>query len=354
MQYLIPAIISASGLIANAAPVAKGHDGIQPMTPPATYVGGKLVVQWNPDVSGEWKDMDISLVSKDKKEVKKLASGIDGTSRNNNTYISDVPSGVHSGEHYVQFSHGKDKKLSQEFEIEAKGAHAASHSKRSQATNASESRELYQKSVKAHQLSAAAKQTGAANKQKSDSKSQHSGIASQSADKQKQQSAIKSQKSDIASQSSAANKQKAGAKSQQSDTASQSAAFGKHKAQVKSQHGDKQKQQSAIKSQKSDIASQSSAANKQKAGIKSQHGDIASQSADKQKQKSAIKSQSSAAASQTGNKRSDGAAARVAEAAGGSAYGSSSATDSPSSSGLSLIHISEPRDAHETRMPSSA
>ena len=56
MQYLIPAIISASGLIANAAPVAKGHDGIQPMTPPATYVGGKLVVQWNPDVSGEWKD----------------------------------------------------------------------------------------------------------------------------------------------------------------------------------------------------------------------------------------------------------------------------------------------------------
>ncbi|WFD31686.1 hypothetical protein MSPP1_002725 [Malassezia sp. CBS 17886] len=127
MQYLyIPALVTASGMLASAAPLTKEApvQGLQPIAPAATRTGGPLVVAWQPDTSGSeaWKKMDISLVSfgKDGKEkVHKLASGIDGTNAEKHVYTTDAPGKVNASNQYaIRFSHGRSKKESPKFVIE--------------------------------------------------------------------------------------------------------------------------------------------------------------------------------------------------------------------------------------------
>ncbi|WFD34492.1 hypothetical protein MCUN1_001333 [Malassezia cuniculi] len=346
MQYLLPAIISASGLLVNAAPVSKGHDGIQPLTPPATYVGGKLVVQWNPDTSGstEWKNMDISLVSKDNKHVQQIATGIDGTSRNNNTYIAQVPSGVSSGEHYVQFSHdNKAKKLSQQFEI----------------VNEKQKRGLIEDIISAALQSQVSNNPQAATSRASNSSSAAAALESNSIAAAKARAAASKiqygshkehKKSAAVANSTATLSQKAALKAQKTSSVTNSTIPLHQKAAAKAQKSASKAQQSAIKAQQSGIKSQHRDIASQHRDFKSQKNDIASQSADIASQQAAIKAQSSAAASAAGTgSSSSGAAvptgvARVAQAQVGSssALGSSSSSDSAALSGSSSASSAAP------------
>ena len=69
MQYfLLPAaLVTASGMLANAAPlngVNKDAADLQPLAAPATNAGEPLVVQWKPAAKNSaWKHMDVSLVA---------------------------------------------------------------------------------------------------------------------------------------------------------------------------------------------------------------------------------------------------------------------------------------------------
>lgn len=212
MQYLIPAILSASGLLANAAPVASGggaHSGIEPMTPRATRIGGDLVVEWQPDTSGSkaWKNMDIALVAADKsgkKHVQKIASGVDGTSRNKNTYIAKVPSGVTSGEYFVQFSHdGKDTKESHHFDIQGSGKRAASEAQQSASAPSGRMQKSAQRKLKAQHQSAAAKHSSELAQHSSEVAGHNSGVASHKSGVASHNGDIASLKNAIKSQSGA-------------------------------------------------------------------------------------------------------------------------------------------------------
>lgn len=125
MQYFVlPAIVTATGLLASAAPVNKEETGIQPLAPPATRPGAPLVLQWNPDVSGskEWKHMSISLVTVGKdghEKTTKLVSNIDGTNPSKTNYTTEAPKHPkNSNVYFVEFSDGKTKKKSPQFTIE--------------------------------------------------------------------------------------------------------------------------------------------------------------------------------------------------------------------------------------------
>lgn len=125
MQYFVlPAIVTATGLLAGAAPVNKEETGIQPLAPPATRPGAPLVLQWNPDVSGskDWKHMSISLVSVGQdghEKTTKLASNIDGTNPSKTNYTTEAPKHPkNSNVYFVEFSDGKTKKKSPHFTIE--------------------------------------------------------------------------------------------------------------------------------------------------------------------------------------------------------------------------------------------
>ncbi|KAL4402116.1 hypothetical protein ACI68E_001768 [Malassezia pachydermatis] len=126
MQYFVlPALVTATGMLVNAAPVANtGMTGFQPLAPASTRPGEQMAVQWSPDLSGsqEWKHMDISLVSVSKNgkhHVTKLASNVDGTNPNNNMYTATAPAHMRNDNvYYIQFSHGNSKLNSPQFFIE--------------------------------------------------------------------------------------------------------------------------------------------------------------------------------------------------------------------------------------------
>ncbi|WFD20155.1 hypothetical protein MCAP1_002399, partial [Malassezia caprae] len=141
--FVLPAIVTATGLLAGAAPVNKEETGIQPLAPPATRPGAPLVLQWNPDVSGskEWKHMSISLVSVDKdgqEKTKKLVSNIDGTNPSKTNYTTEAPKHPkNSNVYFVEFSDGKTKKKSPHFTIE--NTDSSYHVRRHENSESSES-----------------------------------------------------------------------------------------------------------------------------------------------------------------------------------------------------------------------
>ena len=128
MQYfLLPAaLVTASGMLANAAPlngVNKDAADLQPLAAPATNAGEPLVVQWKPAAKNSaWKHMDVSLVAllaNGKQHETSLAHGIDGTDPTNNTLHAKAPKHVHgdSTQYLIKFSDGQDEKKSPKFVI---------------------------------------------------------------------------------------------------------------------------------------------------------------------------------------------------------------------------------------------
>ena len=128
MQYffLPAALVTASGMLANAAPlngVNKDAADLQPLAAPATNAGEPLVVQWKPAAKNSaWKHMDVSLVAllaNGKQHETSLAHGIDGTDPTNNTLHAKAPKHVHgdSTQYLIKFSDGQDEKKSPKFVI---------------------------------------------------------------------------------------------------------------------------------------------------------------------------------------------------------------------------------------------
>lgn len=128
MQYffLPAALMTASGMLANAAPLNGGNKeaaDLQPLAAPATNAGESLVVQWKPAAKNSaWKHMDVSLVAllaNGKQHETSLAHGIDGTDPKNNTLHAKAPQHVHGDavQYLIKFSDGKDEKKSPKFAI---------------------------------------------------------------------------------------------------------------------------------------------------------------------------------------------------------------------------------------------
>lgn len=150
MQYrFIPAFISATGMLASAAPVSKASNGIVPEAPAATRPCHMMNITWQPDLSGssDWKKMDISLVEVDatgKHLVKKVASNVDGTKTGDNRVSIKAPYSTGKNQFVVVFSDGKHKKESPAFVIEKKDSTyaatpAAQHARRSHHSSSSTS-----------------------------------------------------------------------------------------------------------------------------------------------------------------------------------------------------------------------
>lgn len=136
MQYfMLPAaLMTASGMLANAAPVSsgasasqKGAQGLEPMAPSATRPGEPLVVSWGPaSGNSDWKHMNVSLVAlseNGKNRVTHLATDIDGTDAKNNTLRTKAPKHLGNSDstnYVIRFTDGKEHKDSPKFTIEHK------------------------------------------------------------------------------------------------------------------------------------------------------------------------------------------------------------------------------------------
>lgn len=136
MQYfMLPAaLMTASGMLANAAPVSsgasanqKGAQGLEPMAPFATRPGEPLVVSWGPaSHNSDWKHMNVSLVAlseNGKNKVTHLATDIDGTDAKNNTLRTKAPKHLGNSDstnYVIRFTDGKEHKDSPKFTIEHK------------------------------------------------------------------------------------------------------------------------------------------------------------------------------------------------------------------------------------------
>lgn len=136
MQYfMLPAaLMTASGMLANAAPVSsgasasqKGAQGLEPMAPSATRPGEPLVVSWGPaSGNSDWKHMNVSLVAlseNGKNKVTHLATDIDGTDAKNNTLRTKAPKHLGNSDstnYVIRFTDGKEHKDSPKFTIEHK------------------------------------------------------------------------------------------------------------------------------------------------------------------------------------------------------------------------------------------
>lgn len=140
MQYffLPAALMTASGMLANAAPLNGGNKeaaDLQPLAAPAANAGEPLVVQWKPAAKNSaWKHMDVSLVAllaNGKQHETSLAHGIDGTDPKNNTLRAKAPVHVHgdTAQYLIKFSDGKDEKKSPKFVIHENKA-SKQHSRR--------------------------------------------------------------------------------------------------------------------------------------------------------------------------------------------------------------------------------